>query len=56
MFNHFFNSTIGEIENDTERVAGANKGISNDPILLKIYSPRVLPLTLVDTPGICRVC
>lgn len=50
-----FQEVKREIERDTERVAGANKGISNEPILLKIYSPRVLPLTLVDTPGICRV-
>lgn len=46
---------IAEIEKETERIAGKNKGISADPILLKIFSDRVLPLTLVDTPGMARV-
>ncbi len=31
------------------------KGISPDPIHLKIFSPRVLTLTLVDLPGITKV-
>eukprot|EP01117_Protostelium_nocturnum_P012378 TRINITY_DN4566_c0_g1_i1.p1 TRINITY_DN4566_c0_g1~~TRINITY_DN4566_c0_g1_i1.p1 ORF type:complete len:783 (-),score=329.56 TRINITY_DN4566_c0_g1_i1:186-2534(-) len=44
-----------EIHNETERLTGKNKGISNEPILLKIYSSKVLPLTLVDTPGMTRV-
>ncbi len=37
------------------RIAGKNKGISKQPILLKVYSPHVINLTLVDTPGIARV-
>ncbi|CAH1764959.1 24051_t:CDS:2 [Entrophospora sp. SA101] len=41
-----------EIEAETVRVAGQNKGISRSPIHLKIYSPKVLNLTLVDLPGI----
>lgn len=44
-----------EIERDTARVAGQNKGISRQPIHLKIYSPWVLNLTLVDLPGITKV-
>jgi dynamin 1-like protein len=44
-----------EIERETERVAGAQKGISREPIYLKIYSPKVLNLTLVDLPGITKV-
>lgn len=44
-----------EIENETSRIAGKNKGISRIPINLKIYSPRVLNLTLVDLPGITKV-
>ncbi|KAF2075389.1 hypothetical protein CYY_003313 [Polysphondylium violaceum] len=44
-----------EIEAETSRVAGPNKDISPEPIVLKIYSPNVVPLTLVDTPGITRV-
>lgn len=44
-----------EIENETFRIAGKNKGISNNPINLKIYSPNVVNLTLVDLPGITKV-
>ncbi|XP_042367534.1 dynamin-1-like protein isoform X2 [Plectropomus leopardus] len=44
-----------EIENETERVSGNNKGISDDPIHLKIFSPHVVNLTLVDLPGITKV-
>uniref|UniRef100_A0A6B2KZI7 Dynamin GTPase n=1 Tax=Arcella intermedia TaxID=1963864 RepID=A0A6B2KZI7_9EUKA len=44
-----------EIQEETDRVAGSNKGISNKAIVLKVYSPHVLNLTLVDTPGIARV-
>ncbi|GAA6023584.1 hypothetical protein JCM10207_005723 [Rhodosporidiobolus poonsookiae] len=44
-----------EIENETLRVAGGNKGISRLPIHLKIYSPNVLNLTLVDLPGLTKI-
>lgn len=44
-----------EIENETHRIAGQNKGISRLPINLKIYSPRVLNLTLVDLPGLTKI-
>lgn len=44
-----------EIEDETDRMAGSNKGICPEPISLKIYSPRVLNLTLVDLPGITKV-
>jgi len=44
-----------EIMKETNKVAGLNCGISNDPINLKIYSPTVLDLTLVDLPGITKV-
>ena len=43
------------IEEETNKVAGINKGISNDPILLRIYSSEVVDLTLVDLPGITKV-
>jgi dynamin 1-like protein len=36
-------------------MAGANKGICPEPINLKIYSKRVVNLTLVDLPGITKV-
>eukprot|EP01119_Soliformovum_irregulare_P001273 TRINITY_DN109_c1_g1_i1.p1 TRINITY_DN109_c1_g1~~TRINITY_DN109_c1_g1_i1.p1 ORF type:complete len:741 (+),score=223.79 TRINITY_DN109_c1_g1_i1:225-2447(+) len=44
-----------EIENETDRITGKGKGISKTPIGLKIYSPHVLNLTLVDLPGMTRV-
>lgn len=44
-----------EIEMETERVAGPNKAISRQPINLRIYSPRVVNLTLVDLPGITKI-
>lgn len=44
-----------EIIIETERMTGRNKGVDMKPIHLKIYSPRVLSLTLVDLPGIAKV-
>lgn len=40
---------------ETEREAGGNKGVSDKQIRLKIYSPNVLDITLVDLPGITKV-
>lgn len=40
---------------ETEREVGANMGISDKPIRLKIFSPYVLNITLVDLPGITKV-
>lgn len=50
-----FNEIRKEIEQETFRVAGQNKGISKLPISLRIYSPNVLDLTLVDLPGLTKV-
>jgi replication fork clamp-binding protein CrfC len=50
-----FDKIREEIERETDRTTGKNKGISETPINLKIYSPHVLNLTLVDLPGITRV-
>ncbi|XP_066285017.1 dynamin-1-like protein isoform X8 [Branchiostoma lanceolatum] len=50
-----FDEIRQEIENETDRVTGTNKGIIDDAIHLKIYSPKVLNLTLVDLPGITKV-
>ncbi|KAM9642484.1 dynamin-1 isoform 8-T8 [Trichechus inunguis] len=44
-----------EIEAETDRVTGTNKGISPVPINLRVYSPQVLNLTLVDLPGMTKV-
>ena len=51
-----FKEVRDEIERETDRMAGKNKGICPEPISLKIYSSRVVNLTLVDLPGITKVC
>lgn len=43
-----------EIEADTERECGANKGLNPKPINLRFYSARVPNLTLIDLPGITQ--
>uniref|UniRef100_A0A671V015 Interferon-induced GTP-binding protein Mx n=1 Tax=Sparus aurata TaxID=8175 RepID=A0A671V015_SPAAU len=50
-----FDDIRKEIEAETHRLTGSNKGISSVPIHLRIYSPHVLNLTLVDLPGITKV-
>ncbi|XP_067855851.1 dynamin-1-like protein isoform X2 [Heptranchias perlo] len=50
-----FDEIRQEIENETERVSGGNKGISSEPIHLRIFSPHVVNLTLVDLPGMTKV-
>ncbi|KAI7900160.1 Dynamin central region-domain-containing protein [Cokeromyces recurvatus] len=49
-----FDEIRQEIERETNRLAGSNKGISRMPIHLRIYSPKVLNLTLVDLPGLTK--
>ncbi|XP_039745833.1 dynamin-1-like protein isoform X5 [Pararge aegeria] len=44
-----------EIERETDRMAGSNKGICPEAINLKIFSTKVVNLTLVDLPGITKV-
>ncbi|CAK8685580.1 unnamed protein product [Clavelina lepadiformis] len=44
-----------EIERETERLSGVNKGICPDPIHLKIFSPHVLNLSLIDLPGLTKI-
>lgn len=50
-----FDAIRKEIEDETDRVTGNNKGISSVPINLRVYSPHVLNLTLVDLPGLTKV-
>ncbi|XP_047738726.1 dynamin-1-like protein isoform X5 [Hyalella azteca] len=50
-----FDEVRAEIERETNRGAGANKGISPEPIRLKIYSNKVVNLTVVDLPGLTKV-
>uniref|UniRef100_A0A671MP70 dynamin GTPase n=1 Tax=Sinocyclocheilus anshuiensis TaxID=1608454 RepID=A0A671MP70_9TELE len=50
-----FDAVRREIEAETDRVTGTNKGISSIPINLRICSPNVLNLSLIDLPGITKV-
>ncbi|XP_038208558.1 dynamin isoform X2 [Zerene cesonia] len=50
-----FNEVRAEIESETDRITGSNKGISPVPINLRVYSPNVLNLTLIDLPGLTKV-
>ncbi|KAL2810977.1 vacuolar ATP synthase catalytic subunit A [Aspergillus granulosus] len=50
-----FNKIREEIVRETESKVGRNAGISAAPINLRIYSPNVLTLTLVDLPGLTKV-
>ncbi|MFH4977932.1 hypothetical protein AB6A40_004641 [Gnathostoma spinigerum] len=50
-----FDEIRKEIEIETDRLTGSNKGISGIPISLKIYSPNVVNLTLIDLPGMTKV-
>jgi dynamin 1-like protein len=50
-----FDEIRQEIVNETEAKTGSNAGISPVPINLRIYSPHVLTLTLVDLPGLTKV-
>ncbi|KAE9597529.1 putative dynamin central domain, dynamin, GTPase domain, GTPase effector domain, Dynamin superfamily [Lupinus albus] len=44
-----------EIADETDRITGKTKQISNIPIQLSIYSPNVVNLTLIDLPGLTKV-
>ncbi|KAF9587035.1 hypothetical protein IFM89_039721 [Coptis chinensis] len=44
-----------EISEETDRLTGKSKHISNKPIHLSIYSPNVVNLTLIDLPGMTKV-
>ncbi|CAK9179352.1 unnamed protein product [Ilex paraguariensis] len=50
-----FNDIRREIQAETDREVGGNKGVSDKQIRLKIFSPNVLDITLVDLPGITKV-
>lgn len=50
-----FDEIREEIVRETDAKTGKNAGISPEPINLRIYSPNVLTLTLVDLPGLTKV-
>lgn len=49
-----FDEVRGEIESQTDILAGSNKGITHEPIVLKVYTLS-FDLTFVDLPGITKV-
>ncbi|CAI6343261.1 unnamed protein product [Macrosiphum euphorbiae] len=51
---HDFNDVKKEIENQTNALAGENKGITDKPIVLKVYTSSYT-LTFVDLPGITKL-
>lgn len=57
MISPSFNTRLSEnfAQAETDREAGKNKGVSDKQIRLKIYSPNVLDITLVDLPGLTKV-
>lgn len=50
-----FQEVRNNIQRLTDRVAGSNKGIVDDPIKLTVYGRETPDLTLIDLPGITRV-
>ena len=50
-----FSEIREEIQRETDRETGSNKGVSAKQIRLKIHSPWVLTMTLVDLPGMTKV-
>ncbi|KAI9278847.1 Dynamin central region-domain-containing protein [Phascolomyces articulosus] len=50
-----FDKIREEIVRDTELKTGKNLGISPQPINLRVFSPNVLTLTMVDLPGLTKV-
>jgi len=43
------------IEIETDKVAGSNKAVSREPLILGVHSKSVPNLTLVDLPGLTKV-
>lgn len=49
-----FEQVQREINNQTEKICGHGKEISEIPIKIKFFSPNVVDLLLVDLPGITK--
>eukprot|EP01016_Furgasonia_blochmanni_P039369 TRINITY_DN4881_c0_g2_i13.p1 TRINITY_DN4881_c0_g2~~TRINITY_DN4881_c0_g2_i13.p1 ORF type:complete len:725 (+),score=184.79 TRINITY_DN4881_c0_g2_i13:160-2334(+) len=50
-----FEQVTNKINELTDQVAGKNKGIIDDPIVLTVHSKSCPDLTVVDLPGITRI-
>lgn len=51
---HVFDEVREEIENRTSVIAGNNKNITHEPIVLKVFT-QLYDLTFVDLPGITKI-
>ena len=49
-----FEEVRDEIVGETDRIA-PGKGVSDEPINLKVFSPHVLSMTMIDLPGLTKV-
>ena len=49
-----FEEICKEIVDETDRITGKNNNVSSVPIGLRLYSPSMIPLTLVDLPGLVK--
>lgn len=50
-----FNEVNGIINKEVKERSGESNGIVQEEIVLRIYSPSVINLTVIDLPGIVRV-
>uniref|UniRef100_A0A914QYU2 Dynamin-type G domain-containing protein n=1 Tax=Panagrolaimus davidi TaxID=227884 RepID=A0A914QYU2_9BILA len=50
-----FQEVCDEIQRETNKRVGTQSAISDIPIYLKIYSAKVVNLTMIDLPGITKV-
>lgn len=50
-----FGKVREKINELTDQVAGKNKGIIDDPIILTVYAESCPDLTVIDLPGITRI-
>lgn len=50
-----FDEVCKRIIEETDKVAGVNKNIVDDPIKLTIFSSDCPDLTIIDLPGITRI-
>lgn len=50
-----FNKVREKIEELTDKVAGTENNIVDNPIVVHVYSPTCPDLTLVDLPGLTRI-
>ena len=52
---HSYDDMCKEISDETERSTGGGRNVSPQPINLRIQSPNVPTLTMVDLPGLTKV-